>query len=173
MFKYIAEIIGKLTPNQRLLGLISILFAGVILYVAPTVVKAISNDPEVYKKEIKDKDRRISELDLTIDSLDNRIRSDQRRCTNDLAAQGIEFNNMLDDILKDVRMGKKISGYKYLAVEKYDSQIKSVYSDSIQVVADVAYPVHPKSIKVIKSDDPVLSKIETKINTMKEKIKNQ
>ncbi len=170
MFKYIAEIIGKLTPHQRLVGLISILFACVVIYITPTIVKAISNDSSVYKKEIKDKNKRITELDLTIDSLDNRIRVDQRKCTNDLAAQGIEFNNMLDDILSDVRSGRKIRGDKYLAVEKASVP---VYSDTVQVLGDAAYSPPVKITKVRSSEDRVLSKIETKIKTMKDKIKNQ
>jgi len=165
MFKYIAEIIGKLTPGQRLFGLISILFAVVILTITPTIVKAISNDPEVYKKEIKDKDRRISELDKTIDSLDSRIRSDQRKCTDNLAAQDIEFNNMLDDIMNDVKAGKKIRSYK---TQKLQYSPHSQHSDTIEVAFDKS-PSEEKP----KSTDPVLTKIESKIKTMKEKIKNQ
>ena len=104
---------------------------------------------------------------MTIDSLDSRIRSDQRKCTNDLASQGIEFNNMLDDILNDVRSGKKIRSYKPQKI-----QYVPHHSDTIEVAADAYYPT-PAPEEKQKSQDPILSKIETKIKSMKEKIKNQ
>ena len=159
MFKYIADIIKQFTPQQRILALLMLLLAITIISVTPSITDAIAKDPIEYKKQIKDRDKRIGDLELTIDTLDLEIRTNQRHCTNEIADRELEFNKMLDDILSDVRKGKSFNSNRQMVV-KYPAS----HQDTLVTMMDVV------PIRVI-SDDPILNGIEGKLKAMKKRIK--
>ena len=161
MFKYIADIIKQFTPQQRILALLMLLLAITIISVTPTIAEAIAKDPIEYRKQIKTRDKRIDYLELTIDTLDLEIRTNQRHCTNEIADRELEFNKMLDEILSDVRRGKGFVSPREMVVRRPTSD-----GDTVTVMRDAM----PVPVEVIR-EDPVLSGIERKLKAMKIKIK--
>lgn len=159
MFKYIADIIKQFTPQQRILALLMLLLAITIISVTPTITEAIAKDPIEYKKQIKAMDKRINYLELTIDTLDLEIRTNQRHCTNEIANRELEFNKMLDEILSDVRRGKSAGANRQMAVRYPDS-----HQDTLLVMRD-AVPIG------VIDDNPILDGIEGKLKAMKKRIK--
>ena len=159
MFKYIADIIKQFTPQQRILALLMLLLSITIISVTPTITEALAKDPIEYKKQIKARDKRIDYLELTIDTLDLEIRTNQRHCTNEIADRELEFNKMLDEILSDVRRGKGAVSNRQMAVR---SQVS--HQDTLVARMDVV------PIRVI-DDNPILDGIEGKLKAMKKRIK--
>jgi hypothetical protein len=159
MFKYIADIIKQFTPQQRILALLMLLLAITIISVTPTIAEAIAKDPIEYGKQIKARDKRIDYLELTIDTLDLKIRTNQRHCTNEIADRELEFNKMLDEILSDVRRGKSAVSNRQMVVRNPAS-----HQDTLVARMEVA------PIRVI-DDNPILDGIEGKLKAMKKRIK--
>ena len=163
MFKYIADIIKQFTPQQRILALLMLLLTIIIISVTPNITGAIAKDPIEYKKQIKEREERIDDLELTIDTLDLEIRTNQRKCTNEIADRELEFNKMLDDVLSDIRKGKK--------VVYNQSNLKFIEHSAAQSdTSEVSAMMMQKPITIIK-DDPVLNQIEGKLKAMRNKNK--
>lgn len=136
-----------------------LLLAITIISVTPTITEAIAKDPIEYGKQIKARDKRIDYLELTIDTLDLEIRTNQRHCTNEIADRELEFNKMLDEILSDVRRGKSAVSNRQMAV-RYPAS----HQDTLVARMDVV------PIRVI-DDNPILDGIEDKLEAMKKRIK--
>ena len=98
MFKYISEILSQFTRTQRIMALLMVLTTITIISLAPSLISSITMDRHELENKITKQTERISTLENLVDTLDQKIRENQRSCTQELFTREEEFIKMLDDI---------------------------------------------------------------------------
>jgi len=98
MFKYISEILSQFTRTQRIMALLMVLTTITIISLAPSLISSITMDRQELDNKITKQTERISSLENLVDTLDQKIRENQRSCTQELFTREEEFIKMLDDI---------------------------------------------------------------------------
>jgi hypothetical protein len=98
MFKYISEILSQFTRTQRIMALLMVLTTITIISLAPSLISSITMDRHELENKITKQTERISSLENLVDTLDQKIRENQRSCTQELFTREEEFIKMLDDI---------------------------------------------------------------------------
>jgi len=156
MFKYISEILSQFTRTQRIMALIMVLTTITIISLAPSLISSITMDRHELEDKITKQTERISSLENLVDTLDQKIRENQRSCTQELFTREEEFIKMLDDI--------KLEAYKCRESNTTAKMlIKTDESDGEPVMKMQQIPI-PES----KTD---ISPILRKIDKMKREIK--
>lgn len=95
MFKYISEILSKLSTGQRLLGLVFLLFTITIISVGPKIVNAFTQDNEELKIKVERQRVEIVELNNRVGELSNQVLKDQMSCTDKFIAREKEVMDLL------------------------------------------------------------------------------
>ena len=103
MFKYISDIISKISMKQRLTALSIVLLSIVIISTAPKIVSSFTQDNEELK--IKVENQRLMIIDLTkqVDTLNQKIISDQTFCTNRFVTREREVMDLLTALESEAR----------------------------------------------------------------------
>jgi len=154
MFKYIAEILAQFSRPQKILALLLVLFSVMTISIAPGLISALTVDCEELNLQIERQNKRIFSLESLVDTLDTKIRSNQRECTNEISSREEEFLKMLDDLKSEIRITETRT--RVLKMESYEA-------DSISGTRRIS------QIKPEASMKPVLNKIDQ----MKCKIKDR
>lgn len=157
MFKYISEILSQFTRQQRIMALLMVLVTITLISLAPSLISAITTDRSELNDRVSKQDERIHLLENTIDTLDQKIRSNQRSCTQEIFAREEEFIKMLDDI--------KSEAYKCRTSNKTTrlNRIEEVGGDTIM-------KMEKTPITETKTDiSPILIKIEKMKNRIRKK----
>ena len=127
-----------------------------IISLAPSLISSITMDRHELEDKITKQTERISSLENLVDTLDQKIRENQRSCTQELFTREEEFIKMLDDI--------KLEAYKCRESNTTAKMlIKTDESDGEPVMKMQQIPI-PES----KTD---ISPILRKIDKMKREIK--
>ena len=83
MFNSIADILGKFTPQQRIIALLLVLFTITIVSVGPQLVESLKPEiPEEYQELVEEQNQKIQTLSSEIVGLNNKIVEGNRDCTN-------------------------------------------------------------------------------------------
>ena len=101
-FKYIAEIIGKFSPAQRILALLMLLLSITIIIVTPIIVNAVTTTDEECDTKTGRLEKRITALETENDTLTLNLRRNQTACTNAIIQREDEFMMLLDSLKKDI-----------------------------------------------------------------------
>lgn len=80
------------------MALIMVLTTITIISLAPSLISSITMDRHELEDKITKQTERISSLENLVDTLDQKIRENQRSCTQELFTREEEFIKMLDDI---------------------------------------------------------------------------
>jgi hypothetical protein len=82
MFKYIADIIAKISIKQRLLALGIVLSTIVIISVAPKLINGLTQDNEELELKVESQRNMIVRLNQRMGELNDQILENQTVCTN-------------------------------------------------------------------------------------------
>lgn len=165
MFKYIAEILAQFSRPQKILALLLVLFSVMTISIAPSLISALTVDCEELKIQVERQNKRIISLESLVDTLDFKIRTNQRECTNEITAREVEFLNMLEELKRDAKKSERTSNYTYESIRKVD-----VYTqDTIMVLGSMP---EPAPIQVKPKKNPSMKGMVDKIEKMQSKIKN-
>lgn len=105
-FKGIAEILDKFTFAQRILALLMLLMTIVIVTIGPKLIDSLTTSNTECIEQTKRQSMRISYLEKVVDTLDNKIITNQRRFSNEIARRESEFVEMLDQLKNDINKSK-------------------------------------------------------------------
>ena len=168
MFKYIAEILAQFSRPQKILALLLVLFSVMTISIAPSLISALTVDCEELKGQIERQNKRIISLEELVDTLDLKIRNNQRECTNEITSREIEFLDMLEELKKDAKRGERASSYTYeTTLRKTDAYIQ----DTVMVLGSEPAP-EPLIVQPKPKKNPSMKGMIDKIEKMQNKIKN-
>jgi hypothetical protein len=95
MFKYIADIISKISVKQRLTALGIVLLSVVVISVAPKLISGLTQDNEELKLKVERQRTEIIGLSTRVNELNEQIMSNQSVCTKRFVAREKEILDML------------------------------------------------------------------------------
>lgn len=174
MFKYISEILKQFTAAQKTLALLMLLLSIILMTLGPKMIDAMSIDNTEYKSKVDRQTVEITNLQMTVDSLDAKIRNGQRQCTNEIAQREAEFIAMLDELKGDMNKTSTSRIVKKTVVPVRESyrDYEIIQGDTVRVARMEARPVPvEQTIQTSKDSKVDLKKIVNKIESMKERIK--
>jgi TolA-binding protein len=103
MFKYIADIIGKISVTQRVMALSLLLSSIIILTLGPSLLDSMTQDNEELNIKVNRQRTQIIQLSNELDSLNYLIIRNQRECTNRIIEREEEIYNDLDRLEKMIK----------------------------------------------------------------------
>jgi hypothetical protein len=104
MFNSIADILGKFTPQQRIIALLLVLFTITIVSVGPQLIESLKPVvPEEYAELVEEQNKKIQYLSSEIVDLNNKIVEGNQDCTNRIISREKEIAIYIDDL---IRMGQ-------------------------------------------------------------------
>jgi multidrug resistance efflux pump len=176
MFKHISEILKQFTSAQKTLALLMLLLSIILMTLGPKMIDATSIDNTEYKSKVDRQILEIKDLQMTVDSLDTKIRNGQRQCTNEIAQRESEFIAMLDELKYDMNKtstSKIIRKPDVVPVREPRRDYEIIHGDTIRVARMEVYPAPVEQTTQTSKDAKVdLKKIVNKIESMKAKLKN-
>lgn len=98
MFKYVADIISKISIKQRLLALVFVLFSITTIIVVPKVIDTVMVDTEELRIKVDNQRNLIVKLTSHITDLNNQIMDNQISCTEKFVAREIKIQRMLSHV---------------------------------------------------------------------------
>jgi hypothetical protein len=106
MFKYISNILSQFTPAQRILALLILVFSIIVITLGPSLIGAITLDREELINDLNKKEVKIDFLEKRLDTLSNKIITNQRNCTDMITSREEEFIKMLDKLKSELQKPK-------------------------------------------------------------------
>ena len=103
MFKYISEIIGKISMAQRIWALLIVLITIIIVTLGPPTLDALSQDNEELTLKVERQRRQILNLSMEVDSLNSLVIKNQRDCTNRIVDREEEIYAQIDRLERLIR----------------------------------------------------------------------
>jgi cell division protein FtsB len=104
MFKYISEIIGKISVAQRIWALVFVLIAIVIVTLGPSTLDALSQDNEELEFKVERQRRQIVNLSYEVDSLNLLVVKNQRECTDRIIQREKEIYDQIERLELMIRL---------------------------------------------------------------------
>jgi hypothetical protein len=126
MFKYISTILSQFTQAQRIIALILLLFSIVVMTIAPSFISSITLDREELMQNLENKETRIKALESEIDTLSNRIRQNQRLCTDQITQREQKFIEMLNQLKGELQQPRNPTAVKMLESQPKDGVSKKM-----------------------------------------------
>lgn len=169
MFKYIAEIISKISMKQRLAALAIVLFAIVTISIAPKIVNSFTQDNEELKLKVERQRLEIVELSKQVDTLNKKIILDQTSCTDRYVTREREVMDLLTALESEARSsnGKVVSSVTTMERREIRPSYVDDNNDPNQPkVAKMEMPSPPKEKTVVIKND------NTKLLQMISHVKN-
>lgn len=174
MFKYISEILKQFTAAQKTLALLMLLTSIILVSLGPKMIDAMSIDNTEYKSKVDRQTAEIKDLQVTVDSLDTKIRNGQRQCTNEIAQRESEFIAMLDELKGDMNRTSTTRTVRKITVPVRESRrdYEIIQGDTVRVAMMESRPEPvEQTIQTSKDSGTDLKKIVSKIESMKARIK--
>lgn len=98
MFKYISEILSKLSVGQRLLALVFLLLSITFISVGPKVIDSLTHDTEELKIKVENQRAEIQTLTQRVTQLNNQLIDGQMSCTNRFVQREQEILIMISSL---------------------------------------------------------------------------
>lgn len=174
MFKYVSEILKQFTAAQKTLALLMLLTSIIMISLGPKLIDALSIDSTEYKSKVDRQTAEIKDLQVTVDSLDTKIRNGQRQCTNEITQREAEFIAMLDELKGDMNKTSTSRLVRKTVVPVRESRrdYEIIQGDTVRVaMMEVRPDAVEQTIQTSKDSGTDLKKIVNKIESMKARIK--
>ena len=156
MFENIGDILGKFTPQQRIIALLLILFTIAIVSVGPQMIDAIQPEvPSEYQSIVDSQNEKLRGLSSEVIRLNDEIVRGNQECTDRVVRREREILVYIDDI---IRMGKSSMREKNMMV----SNPTVIGNDTI------VYDAMPMMI-----EDNTIETMVNALQTLKENVKNK
>ncbi len=166
MFKYISEILSKLSMGQRLLALVFLLLSITFISVGPKIVNSLTQDTEELKVKVENQRAEIQTLTQRVNELNDRILNDQMACTDKFVTREREIMDLLSGLESVAKSenGKVISTQTVYEKKEYAPVYVEEYGDENQPkVARMEMPSPPvEKTVVVKSDNTNMLKMISK-----------
>lgn len=95
MFKYISEIISKISIGQRLAALGIVLFSIVIISIGPSLISGLTQDNDDLIKKVEMQQGEINQLNGRVIELNGLVINNQRECTDRFVDRELEILEMV------------------------------------------------------------------------------
>lgn len=150
MFKYISQILNSLTPAQRILGLVFILFTITIITLGPSIINANTTNCEDLNLRVSSQNKQIIELNNRITELNNTLLSSQTECTNRLVSKQKEILDIISQMENE--LVKNNSSSNHLKLISRETKPDSLVSF--------------RTLKPLKQDNNKMIKMVKKLKNM-------
>jgi len=169
MFKYIADILSKLSMGQRLVALVFLLFSITIISVGPKIVNSFTQDTEELKVKVENQRVEIQLLNKRVNELNDQILNDQMACTNKFVTREKEIMDLLNNLESTAKSenGKIVSSHTSYERKEYRTSYVEENEDPNQPrVARMEMPSPPvEKTVVVKTDNTNLIKMIGKVKS--------
>jgi uncharacterized coiled-coil protein SlyX len=98
MFKYISEILSKLSVGQRLLALVFLLLSITFISVGPKIIDSLTHDTEELKIKVENQRAEIQTLTQRVAQLNDQVIEGQMSCTNKFVQREQEILIMISSL---------------------------------------------------------------------------
>lgn len=166
MFKYISEILSKLSTGQRLLGLVFLLLSITFISVGPKVIDSLTHDTEELKVKVENQRAEIQTLTQRVNELNNKILSDQMSCTDKFITREKEIMGLLSNLesLAKSENGKIISTQTVYETNDRLRYVEEPEDPNQPRVARMEMPSPPKEkTVVVKADNTNMLRMISKV----------
>lgn len=102
MFKYLSEILSQFTAPQRILALLILVLSIVVISLGPSYINNITLNSDEFQQEIEKQKKLNQGFQNEIDSLNNKIIKNQKKCTNDIIVREIEIIRQIEDLKRSI-----------------------------------------------------------------------
>ena len=107
MFKYIADILSKISAKQRVLALGILLFAITIIIILPKIVNSFTYDNEELTLKVQRQRVELLELSQRVTVLNKQVIDNQTECTNQMVLREREILDVVSMIESEVKKTHK------------------------------------------------------------------
>ena len=100
MFKNISGILGQITPKQRIIALLMLLFTTVLVLTGPQLINSLRTVPTEYLELIDVQNEKIQSLSSQVIKLNEDVVAQSRQCTNRILERENEIATMVSDLIR-------------------------------------------------------------------------
>jgi hypothetical protein len=170
MFKYISKILEQFTISQKIVALFMLLLSIITIIIAPSLISSIILNRDELNSEIENQNIKIKELKSDIDSLEYKIRKNEKECTNQILLREEEFLQMLDQLKDDIKINNKNTEERIVRINTIQTE-KNMYpvNDTTVSMIFIQEPINEEKLIVYKK--PQINSIISMIDDMKKKIR--
>lgn len=158
MFKYIADIISKISAKQRLAALSIVLISIVVISIAPKLISGLTQDNEELTIKVENQRIEIQNLNVRVNDLTHQIMENQTICTDKFISREREI---LDMLLKMEGEAKK-SHNKVVSTKTERMEHPRIIIDENEdpdVSPVMTHPYEPTTTTVVVNDNSKILKM--------------
>jgi len=100
MFKNVSGILGQITPKQRIIALLMLLFTTVLVLTGPQLINSLRTVPTEYLELIDVQNEKIQSLSSQVITLNEDVVAQSRQCTNRILERENEIAIMVGDLIR-------------------------------------------------------------------------
>ena len=161
MFKYIADIISKISVKQRLAALSIVLISIVVISVAPKLISGLTQDNEELKIKVENQRIEIQSLNVRVNDLNKQIMENQTMCTDKFITREREILDMLTSMESEAKKShNKVVSTKTERMERPRMIIdENEDPDAPKVSMMMRPPSEPTNTTVVVTDNSKMLKM--------------
>jgi len=145
MFKNVSGILGQITPKQRIIALLMLLFTTVLVLTGPQLINSLRTVPTEYLELVDVQNKKIQSLSSQVIKLNEDVVAQSRQCTNRILERENEIAVMVSDLLRIEASSRQM--------QKTDAVlIKTNDSSRMETIKILPNNVLIKGLNVIYSD---------------------
>jgi len=119
MFKNISGILGQITPKQRIVALLMLLFTITLVLTGPQLIDSLRTPPTEYLELVEVQNEKIRELSSQVIKLNGEVVKQSSRCTDRIVERETEIAVMIRDLINTT------SNIKYSRISSIDETARS------------------------------------------------
>jgi len=100
MFKNVSGILGQITPKQRIIALLMLLFTTVLVLTGPQLINSLRTVPTEYLELVDVQNKKIQSLSSQVIKLNEDVVAQSRQCTNRILERENEIAIMVGDLIR-------------------------------------------------------------------------
>jgi len=99
MFKNVSDILGKITPKQRIIALLMVLLAIISVIKGPQLIKSLRRVPVEYLELVDNQNEKILLLSADVMKLNEDAVTQSQECTSKRIKREREISNIVDELI--------------------------------------------------------------------------
>ena len=99
MFKNVSDILGKITPKQRIVALLMVLFTIISVIKGPQLIKSLRKVPTEYLELVDNQNKKILLLSADVMKLNEDVVIQSQECTSKRIKREREISNIVDELI--------------------------------------------------------------------------
>lgn len=160
MFKYIAEIISKISVRQRLTALGIVLLAIVVISITPNLINGLTQDTEELKIKVENQRMEIQTLNTRVNELNQQIMENQTMCTDKFVSREREIMDMLLNMESEAKKShNKVVSSKTERMDRPRAIVDENEDPDAPRVAMMMRPAEPTTTTVVVTDNSKMLKL--------------